>query len=126
MSLSIFCAVGEKIFVNDDMVITVRSANAGQTKLDFDADKKYTIQRESFRMSKASEAMVEHAAKNADKPIMHSDIVKHTKEVSLMFNKGEITDANAVRLIRVLPGFTYLPEDYIIAMLEAVNSSSKH
>jgi len=116
MALRIGRSVGERIFINDNIIIRVASCTNTGVTLSFEADEDVSIDREEIRVKKLLGRMEERKVKGSEK-LTVSGIKNHLKQVCEMHAENK-NEAETLRLARLLPEFSLLSDEYILAIID--------
>lgn len=121
MALSIRRAVGEKIYIGDEVVMTIMTLSKDFVSINFEADDTVSIDREEIRVKKLLGQAEDRACKSNRKsrqPLSGEDIRSHIAEVFDLHVKNKNYE-ESMRFLKLLPGFEIMSDEYLMALLDA-------
>lgn len=122
MGLRITRRIGERIYIDDDIIINVLSIGDSQVSLDIEAPANVAVDREELRLKKLLGHVETKDVKEA-KTLSHQSISDHVSEVIELHHINH-NERESVRLMKLLPEMKLLPDDFIAALISGMTENN--
>ena len=121
MPLSISRSLNEKLFIGDDITIVVESLTGKYVSLSIEAPSNVLVDREEIRLKRLMGVMGNR--KDEGEVIFSLDeIAGHISDVADLHRQNR-NEVDTIRLMRLLKGFAQVPDEYLLAVIEALNDT---
>lgn len=124
MGLRITRKIGERICIDDNIIVNVLSIGDGQVSLDIEAPASVAVDREELRLKKLLGHVETKEVKEA-KTLSHQSIADHVGEV-IELHQINRNERESVRLMKLLPEMKLLPDEFISALISGMAENATH
>ena len=122
MGLRITRKIGERICIDDNIIVNVLSIGDSQVSLDIEAPTNVAVDREELRLKKLLGHVETKDVKEA-KTLSHQSISDHVSEV-IELHLVNRNERESVRLMKLLPEMKLLPDDFIAALISGMTENN--